>query len=134
MGRLCACLAHEPRLTPQQERAVAGVLARFAAEPFAPPVRAEVEEELGIELTALLVERGTLVRVGESVFFTRAAYDEAVRMLVGALRAQGALTVAAARDILGTSRKYVLPLLEHLDERRIAIRRGDDRVLGPTAM
>jgi selenocysteine-specific elongation factor len=132
-GTLVRLSGFEPRLTPQQERAVDGVLARFDAEPFAPPLRAEVEAELGAELVALLVERGTLVRVGETLLFSRAAYDEAVRMLVAALRAQGTLTVASARDLLGTSRKYVLPLLEHLDERRITLRRGDDRILGPSA-
>jgi selenocysteine-specific elongation factor len=124
---------HEPRLTPEQERAVAALLERFRAEPFAPPTRSEVEQALGAELTAALVERGTLVKLSETVLFERAAFDEAVRRLLGALRAEGTLTVAAARDLLGTSRKYVLPLLEHLDERRITLRRGDDRVIGPSA-
>jgi selenocysteine-specific elongation factor len=125
--------AHEPRLTAEQERAVATVLERFRAEPFAPPDRAEVEQALGPDLTAALVERGTLVKLGETALFERAAYDEAVRRLVVALRTEGTLTVAAARDLLGTSRKYILPLLEYLDERRITLRRGDDRILGPNA-
>ncbi|HEX6820062.1 MAG TPA: selenocysteine-specific translation elongation factor [Ktedonobacterales bacterium] len=132
-GTLVRMREHEPRLTQGQESAVTRMLERFAAEPFAPPVRTEVEQDLGAELAALLVERGSLVRVGESLLFTRPAYEEAVRRLVTALRSQGTLTVAAARDILGTSRKYVLPLLEHLDERRITLRRGDDRILGPAA-
>jgi selenocysteine-specific elongation factor len=124
---------HTPRLTVEQERAVAAVLARFHADPFAPPMRAEVEQALGPDLTAMLVERGRLVKLGETALFERAAYDEAVRRLVATLRAEGTLTVAAARDLLGTSRKYVLPFLEHLDERRITLRRGDDRILGPNA-
>src|SRR5262249_35724806 len=52
---------HEPRPTPEQERAIAALLARFRAEPFAPPTRPEVEQELGPELAAALVERGTLI-------------------------------------------------------------------------
>jgi selenocysteine-specific elongation factor len=124
---------HEPRLDPAQERAVAAMLERFRAEPFAPPTRPEVEQALGSELTAALVERGALVKLGDVVLFERTAYAEAVRRLAAALRAEGTLTAAAARDLLGTSRKYILPLLEHLDERRITLRRGDDRILGPNA-
>jgi selenocysteine-specific elongation factor len=121
------------RLTAEQDRAVAAVLERFRAAPFAPPTRPEVEQALGSELTAALIERGTLVKLGETVLLERAAYDEAVRHIVAYLRAQGTLTVAAARDLLDTSRKYILPLFEHLDERRITLRRGDDRILGPNA-
>jgi len=39
------------------------------------------------------------------------------------------MTASQARDLLGTTRKYILPLLEHLDERRITRRIGDERVL-----
>ena len=39
------------------------------------------------------------------------------------------MTVAAAREIFGTSRKYVLPLLEYLDQQRVTRRVGDERVL-----
>ena len=40
------------------------------------------------------------------------------------------MIVSEARDVLGTIRKYILPLLEHMDERRITRRVGDERVLG----
>jgi selenocysteine-specific elongation factor len=124
---------HEPRLAPDHERAVEAMLARFRAAPFAPPTRQEVEEALGGEVTALLVERGVLVRLNDGILFSREAYAEALRRVVGHLRVHGTLTVAEARDLLQTSRKYVLPLFEHLDERRITLRRGDDRILGPNA-
>jgi len=37
--------------------------------------------------------------------------------------------VAGVRDLTGTSRKYSLAILAHLDERRVTRRVGDDRVL-----
>jgi len=39
------------------------------------------------------------------------------------------MSLAEFRDILGTSRKYVLLILEYLDEKRIAKLQGDVRVL-----
>src|SRR5262249_33900188 len=125
--------AHQPHLTPQQERAVAALLARFQTSPFEPPTRSEVERELGAELTAALVERGTLLRAGEALLLEPAAYAEAVRRVVEHLRTHGRLTVAEARDLLGTTRKYMLPILEQMDEQRITRRVGDDRVLGLNA-
>ncbi|MBI4198479.1 MAG: SelB C-terminal domain-containing protein [Chloroflexi bacterium] len=45
------------------------------------------------------------------------------------LKAEGKITVAQVRDMFGTSRKYALALMEHLDQRRITRRTGDERVL-----
>ena len=45
------------------------------------------------------------------------------------LQANGTITVAEARNLFDTSRKYILPLLEYLDQQRITRRVGDDRVL-----
>ena len=52
-----------------------------------------------------------------------------VARLTEHLTAHGKVTVAEARDLFGTSRKYVLPLLEYLDQKRVTRRLGDERVL-----
>jgi selenocysteine-specific elongation factor len=40
------------------------------------------------------------------------------------------VTVASVRDQYGTSRKYALGLLEHLDAIGVTVRVGDERKLG----
>ena len=130
-GALLRLPEHAPRFTAEQERAVAALLERFARDPFAPPDRAEAEAAVGAEVLAALVERGTLVKLSEAVVFEREAYHEAVRRIAGHFREHERLTVAEARDLLATTRKYMLALFEHLDERKITLRRGDDRVAGP---
>ncbi|MGZ3583654.1 MAG: SelB domain-containing protein, partial [Ktedonobacterales bacterium] len=132
-GAFVKLATYEPHLSAEQEQAVAAMLARFHQEPFAPPTRAEVEDALGPELTAALIERGDLVRISDAILLDRAAYGEARRRIVAHLRAEERLTVAEARDLLGTSRKYMVAILEHFDERRMTRRLGDDRVLGPNA-
>lgn len=122
-----------PAFTADQQQQVERLLQTFRANPYAPPGRVDIEMEVGGEVLSALLEQGTLVRLGsaaDSVFFLRESYDEAVSRLVAYLQERGTITVAEARDLLGTTRKYVLPLLEHLDERRITRRRGDERVLG----
>jgi selenocysteine-specific elongation factor len=56
-----------------------------------------------------------------------------VQTIVEHLRRREAITVAEARDLFGTSRRYVLPVLEQLDRERVTRRRGDERILGPQA-
>ena len=48
-----------------------------------------------------------------------------------ALRDRGSLTIADARDLLGSTRKYVVPIMSHLDATGVTRRRGDDRIPGP---
>ncbi|HEY7094434.1 MAG TPA: SelB C-terminal domain-containing protein, partial [Ktedonobacterales bacterium] len=124
---------HTPRFTPEQERAVASLLRAFYAQPFSPPTRAEVEQVVGAEAVVALVERGDLLRMNAEVLLERAAYQEAVRRIVAHLRAHGRISVAEGRDLLATSRKYMLAIFERLDEQRITARDGDERILGPGA-
>ena len=52
-----------------------------------------------------------------------------VDAVVGLLRERQTVTMAEVRDTLGSSRRYVQALLEHMDSQRITARRGDARVL-----
>ncbi|MBV8951260.1 MAG: SelB C-terminal domain-containing protein [Actinobacteria bacterium] len=79
-----------------------------------------------------------LVREGEAVdldgvLFAAGALDQARLLIVDALRERGSITVADARDVLQSTRKYVLPLLTRLDAEGVTRRRADERVLGPAA-
>ncbi|HEV2236979.1 MAG TPA: SelB C-terminal domain-containing protein, partial [Ktedonobacterales bacterium] len=73
------------------------------------------------------------VKISASVLLEREAYASAIAAIVAHLRAHPAITVAEGRDLLSTTRKYMVALLEHLDERQITRRQGDDRVLGAKA-
>ena len=50
-----------------------------------------------------------------------------------AIARRGTLTPAALRDATGTSRRYVMPLLEDLDRRGILVRTPAGHVPGPRA-
>lgn len=124
---------HRAEPTPEQRRAIDALLARFHAAPFTPPTRADVEDELGPELAQALLDRGDLVKVSDSILLERDALDEATRRILAHLRAHETITVAEARDLLDTTRKYMLAIFEYLDDRRITARLGDDRTLGREA-
>jgi selenocysteine-specific elongation factor len=109
------------------------LLQGFRASPYTPPGVAEAEAMVGAEVLAALVEQGQFVRLGtggEGVLFLKETYDEALASIVAYLREHGKITAAEARDVIGTTRKYILPLLEHMDILKITRRIGDERVLG----
>jgi selenocysteine-specific elongation factor len=123
-----------PAFTPAQQAAVDQLLAQFRAQPFTPPSRQEAEALVGPDVLAALLDQGTLVKLSESVLFLRETYEDALARILDYVRHHGKITVAEARDLLGTSRKYMLALLEHCDERRLTRRVGDDRLLGIAAL
>jgi selenocysteine-specific elongation factor len=122
-----------PILTDEQQRQVEHLLRLFRERPSAPPTRAEAEAQVGAELLSALIEQGRLIKVSDNILFLREAYEEAVARLSSSLQEHTTLTVAQARDLLGTTRKYILPLLEYLDEQHITRRVGEVRVLWSSA-
>jgi selenocysteine-specific elongation factor len=106
------------------------LLDALGASPFAPPAASELGVPADVERA--LVREGAAVDL-DGVVFAAAALDLARDRVVGALRERGTLTVADARDLLQSTRRYVLPLLRRLDAEGVTRRRGDDRVLGPAA-
>jgi selenocysteine-specific elongation factor len=69
------------------------------------------------------------VRAGDGIVFAADVYERFVNGITERLRRNGTLTLAEARDMLGTSRRYAQALLERLDAERITRRVGDARVL-----
>jgi selenocysteine-specific elongation factor len=70
-----------------------------------------------------------MVAVSDEVVFRKADYETMVEKIRQVLQQKGQMTLAEARDLLNTSRKYVQALLEHLDEIGVTVRDGDFRRL-----
>jgi selenocysteine-specific elongation factor len=130
-GGEVAAATHHPALTAEQETTISAFLAELEGQPFNPPPLPDLVRRYRLTpaLLQYLVADGRVVRVTEDTAFSRSAYDDAVGRLRQHLTEHRTLTVAAARDLLGSSRRYVLPLLEWLDAQKITRRVGDDRIL-----
>ncbi len=116
---------HQVTLSSTQEQEADSYLQALAAEPFSPPT----DQPLSGELLAALIEEGKVVKVNDSVVFAAEAYREMVERIVSHTKERGKITVAEARTLFNSSRKYVLPLLEYMDQQHITRRLGDVRVL-----
>lgn len=96
------------------------VIDALLATPFSPPPLAECFRTAGLdhrERTVLLAS-GRIVLCDE-VHFAAGAVEKAVAMLRDLEARTGPFTAAAARDLLGTSRRFAVPLLDHLARTRV---------------
>ena len=99
-------------------------LAAMSRTPYSPPAPA-----LDGELLAWALDRRLIVRVAADVYFLPHTYDELLAWVRASIAAEGGVGVGQLRDRFGSSRKYALAFLEHLDERKITRRAGESRVL-----
>lgn len=111
------------------QRKANALLAQFDRAPYTPPSAQEAEAALGAEAVAALIAQGKLVRLNEQVLLSPKAFAAMQDWVVATIRAQGQVTAAQVRDRFNTSRKYVIALLEYLDDKRVTQRVGDARVL-----
>jgi len=117
--------SHQIKLTTAQQAKVDGYLRALAQSPYAPPT----DQTLEPDLLNLLVERRQVVRVSDTVVFSAKAFDEMVNGVLARIKQAGKITLGETRDMFGTTRKYIQPLLEYLDQQKVTRRVGDDRVL-----
>lgn len=100
---------------------------------FQPPLKEEISKALNLQqkqlddILKLMVKQGSLVRVNETMYITKPVYEKIINALKDFFSKKKEMTVAEFRDILNTSRKYALPILEYLDTQRITMRVGDAR-------
>ncbi|MGH2808686.1 MAG: selenocysteine-specific translation elongation factor [Actinomycetota bacterium] len=128
-GPVLRLASHSVQLAPEQAAARDLVVAAIEAGGFQPPLAKDLDAST--DLVRALVDSGELVKIGD-FYLTGAQARDARARVRAAIEERGPITVAEIRDLLGTSRKYAVPLCEWLDATGATRRHGDTRALGPT--
>jgi selenocysteine-specific elongation factor len=126
-SRVVALLRHlyaDAALTPPKTNELELLLAT-KGERASPAV---VQESL-----ALLKNEKALVKVSDDLWFDASVLDELKQRLIAYLREQGNISPQRWKEMVGTTRKYSIPLAEYFDKERITLRVGDERRLRPGA-
>ena len=124
-----------PQLSANEEKIMHAVVHKFQEAGFQPPSVKECQQAVTKhraavpQLIRLAVAEGDLVEINQEMYLHRD--DEArLRSLIGAaLAGNEGLTVSEIREVLNTSRKYAVPLVEYLDRVGFTQRLGDKRKL-----
>jgi len=93
----------------------------------------EADEKDAAELGRLLEQQGKLVRLGEKVILHRKGVEEARAVVLRHLVEHGTIRAAELRNLLDSSRKYAIALLDHFDRTGLLLRRENVHYLRPGA-
>ena len=121
-------------LTLDEEAARTKAVAALAASGLAPPTLAELGQSLGLlpaRVSALLqgpVGEGTVVKVTEELFFHQAPLQTLRAQLLAYLAEHREISTQAFKQLVGQSRKFVIPLSEYFDREKVTLRVGERRV------
>jgi selenocysteine-specific elongation factor len=122
-------------LSLDEEAARTKAVAAISAGGLAPPTLAEVGRMLAlpVEQVAALIQGPladrTLVKVSEELCFHASAIAGLKERLLAHLSEHREITTQQFKELVGGSRKFVIPLSEYFDREKVTLRVGDKRVL-----
>jgi selenocysteine-specific elongation factor len=125
----------KPKLSVNQRKLKDKIVEAHRAARFSPPEPKEFANQAGGNASALkdiyevACAEGLLVKITNDIYLAAEAEDEMRQAVRQRLEHGPGLTVAEIRDLLGTTRKYAVPLCEYLDRIGLTRRDGDLRVL-----
>ncbi len=89
----------------------------------------EINEKTANILLSILTKEGKIVKISPEIYIDKNLYEKIKAQLIEFLKEKGEITVREFKQIVNTSRKYLIPLLEHFDSIKLTMRVGDKRVL-----
>lgn len=133
-GNLAALAGHTPEPDEKEARRITLLKQIYLEGGFTPPSVREAAEKAGLspadaeKLVGYLVWRDVLVRLDDQLALHREYFERAREELVRHFRENKTLAAGEFREKLGSTRKYVLPLLETFDRLKWTRRLGEERV------
>ncbi|ADL07541.1 selenocysteine-specific translation elongation factor [Thermosediminibacter oceani] len=124
------------KVSEKQRETIEKLLREFREKGWTPPTLNELmasfsEEAKDVkEVLNWLVSRGDIIKINEEIYMAREWVEKARHLLQEFFAKNSELTVAQFRDMLGTTRKYALPLLEYMDGIKVTRRLKETRAAG----
>ena len=121
---------HRLTLPPRLQPAGDEIRAALTARPFDPPSRKElIRGEEAADALRFLCQTGEVIFLSEEIILGAPAFTEMKSRITEALRERGTATASELRQVLGATRRVLIPLLEYLDRIGLTTRQGDRRTL-----
>ena len=127
-GETIARATHRPTLPPQLQSAARKITTALSAKK--PPSSAELAPDAtSQQALRFLRDRGELVELTGDVVLATEQFVKMREAIVAFLRKNNSGSASELRELLGTSRRVIIPFLERLDRDGVTRRIGDKRVL-----
>lgn len=129
-GQYIALADFEVEYTPEQKEIRSQLEKEMKAAGMQPPFIDQIIEKgtMRAEIFYQMFGR-ELYQLNQSLAFHMDVFKEAEQKIIDYLEENETISLGEARDLLDTSRKYIMPFLEHLDDIGVTIRQEDVRIL-----
>lgn len=122
-------------LPPEYKEAAERIRLVLKVGGISPPSRKEIApDRVSIQALRWLLSAGEAVALNLDVVLDGKVFREAVYKVIDYLKIHGQASAGELRELLGTSRKVIIPFLQKLDKEGITIKEGSIRKLGPKAI
>src|SRR5271155_4144868 len=135
-GDLVSLAGREISLSSEETRAKELIEREFESAGLTVPGFASVLAKLPVDaaraqkILQILLREKVLVKISSDLVFHRNTLLKLREMLAKYRKERGArLPITAFKELTGITRKYAIPLLEHLDREQVTRRAGDERVI-----
>jgi selenocysteine-specific elongation factor len=135
-GDLVSQAGREIELSSEEARAKELIEREFARAGLTVPELASVLAKLPVDapraqkILQILLREKVLIKIANDLVFHRSALARLHEMLTKYRKERGErLPITAFKELTGVTRKYAIPLLEHLDREHVTRRVGDERVI-----
>jgi selenocysteine-specific elongation factor len=123
---------HTASLKSDQLQLQGKLISRLSASPLTAPIRKQfIDDDPKYEIVInFLRYKGDIIELKGGILFTNKDFENIVNSIKGFLKETKRAKAADIKNHLNTSRKYIIPILERLDQMGVTVRDGDFRVLG----
>jgi selenocysteine-specific elongation factor len=135
-GDLVGQAGREISLSTEETRAKELIEREFESAGLTVPGFATVLAKLPVDapraqkILQILLREKVLVKISSDLVFHRNTLQRLREMLAKYRKERGArLPITVFKELTGITRKYAIPLLEHLDREQVTRRAGDERVI-----
>jgi len=124
-------LSRKPKISSQQKVLISKILKILKDNPTNPPNEKTLISQIagGKEIIDFLIQEGEIVKLSDGILLESNNYDIMKNKLIDFLKINGSISIAQVRELLGISRKYIIPLLNKMDEEKITQRKENIRIL-----
>jgi selenocysteine-specific elongation factor len=124
-------LSRKPKISSQQKVLISKILKILKDNPTNPPNEKTLISQIagGKEIIDFLIQEGEIVKLSDGILLESKNYDIMKNKLIDFLKINDSISIAQVRELLGISRKYIIPLLNKLDGEKITQRKENVRIL-----
>src|SRR6056297_1033531 len=118
-----------------EEEEIKNKIIKIFEDNYMPPTKDDLSVEFNndqekiLEVFQSLINKDIIIKVAHNIYFHKQTIDKAEKLLKNYLSKNETIELSEFRDILNSSRKYALPLLEYFDQKDFIIRKEDKRKL-----